>query len=91
MASSPLARGSLGSSAAASATAAAAQPPIGAEEAAQPKPGARSNPQRAPMRSRSTSLTPGMWRMVELASEAQHVLLRARWDRLSGWALGGGR
>ena len=35
-------------------------------------------------------LTPGMWRMVELASEAQHVLLRARWDRLSGWALGGG-
>jgi hypothetical protein len=72
------------------ATAAVVQPPKGAVEAAQPKPRASSSPQRAPMRSRSTSLTPGMWRMVELASEAQHVLLRARWDRLSGWAMGGG-
>ena len=46
---------------------------------------------RVPMRSRSISLTPGMWRMVELAPEAyEHVLLRARWDRVSGGALGGG-
>ena len=39
-------------------------------------------------------LDSGMWRMVELASEAQHVLIRARWDRVmdrvSGGALSGG-
>jgi hypothetical protein len=89
-ASCSLARGSLSSLEAAVATASAVPVSVAADEADQPKPGAVSFPQRAPMRSRSTSLTPGMWRMVELASEAQHVLLRARWDRLSGWAMGGG-
>lgn len=53
-ASYPLARSSLSGSATAYATAAAAPPSLAAGEAAQPKPGAISYPQRAPMRPRST-------------------------------------
>jgi hypothetical protein len=75
---------------AACATAATAQASVAADEAAQPKPGAASSPQRAPMRSRSTGLMPRLRRMAESALERNRCYIHARWDRVRGGTLGGG-